>query len=256
MVSPTVTIATGLIQWISAGLYLWVARMVVTRHVEGETKRANTLFGVWWAALGLVFLFAPFLSVLPRVIGYQDLALSITLLNAVLLLVAVAVWGLVYYLVYLYTGNSRFFWPLTAFYVAFALALLYVVAYLDPNGFDASGTLTFTRGQLNGAPAIALGLLFSGPVIAAALAYGSLYFRVREREQKYRVGLVSGAFLVQFGWSFVSSLLQLPRRYPDSVAVSLAGNVLGILSAIAILIAFRPPRMIRERLSIPEAGGV
>lgn len=243
------------IQLVSAGLYLWVARLVLDRELDGPSRQANSLFGTWWVALGVVYLLIPALNLPPRAFGYQNLALATALTYAVLALIAVAVWGLVYYLVYLYTGNPKWFWPITAFYVALAFALLYLVAWLDPNGFDAAGRLTYANKQLGPAPSIALGLAFSGPVVLSALGYGSLFFQAREPAARYRIALVSGAFLVQFGWSLTSSMLQLSRRFPDSVALPLIGSGLALLAAAAIVLAFRPPRRVLARLSaLPEGG--
>ncbi|MFA5862003.1 MAG: hypothetical protein WDA16_09955 [Candidatus Thermoplasmatota archaeon] len=255
MVSVTVTIVQASIQFASALLYLWVARIILMRHLEGDTKKANTLFGVWWLALGIVFLFAPLFSVLPQIVGYRNLAFSVSLLNALLVLIVVAAWGLVYYLVYLYSGNPRWFWPLTAFYVLLAFGLLYLVAWLNPNGFKESGALSFEREQLTGAPQIGIGLLFSLPVVIAALAYGSLFFQVEGAAAKYRIGLVSGGFILQFGWSTLSSLLQLSQRYPEADWLPLVSNVLGVVAALCVLIAFRPPRALRQRFGLPEPGG-
>lgn len=235
------------IQLVSAGLYFWVARTVLDRSVEGDARRANALFATWWVALGIVYLLLPALSVLPRTLGHRDLALATTLMNALFTLIAVAVWGLVYYLVYLYTGTPRWFWPITGFYVALAFSLLYLIAWLDPNGFDAAGRLTFTKEGLDVGPSIALSLAFSGPVLLSALGYGSLYFQAREPAARYRIALVSGAFLAQFGWSLASGLLQLSRRFPDSVALLLVGSAFPLLAAVAILLAFRPPQRVRER---------
>lgn len=237
------------IQLVSATLYLWVARVVLDRDLQGEAKRANALFGVWWLGLALVFLISPVFSLSTRVFGFRDLAFAVTLLNIILVLIIAAVWGLVYYLVYLYTGNPRTFWPVAAFYGALAFGFLYLIAWLEPNGFNESGRLTYARDQLSGAPAIAVGLSFSLPVVLAALAYGSLYFRVSTPEARYRIALISGAFLLQFGWSATSSALQLSRRYPNSFTLSLVGSTIAIAAAIAILFAFRPPRAWRERLA-------
>ncbi|HEX2022641.1 MAG TPA: hypothetical protein VHH36_08000, partial [Candidatus Thermoplasmatota archaeon] len=250
MAPPAVVLLPAAVQVASGALYLWVARIVLRRRVEGDARLANALFATWWIALGLVFLAVPAYSVATRTLGARDLALAVTFVNVVLLLVVVAVWGLVYYLVYLYTGSQRAFWPVSAFYVAFSAVVLYLVAWMQPNGFDDEGTLTFVRERLTGAPAVALGLLFSLPVVLAALAYGSLFFRVRDPAPRYRIGLVAGAFLLQFGWSVVSTALQLPQRYPDSLALSLLSNALGVVAAVSVLLAFKPPRAVRERLAL------
>lgn len=253
MVSPAVTVLQAGIQLGSAVLYLWVARIVLSRPVEGDARTANVLFATWWSALASAFILAPLLTVPPRLFGYEDLAFATALLNGLLMLIVVAVWGLVYYLVYLYSGNPRWFWPVAAFYAVVGFTLLYWVALLDPSGFDDAGTLTYSRGQLSGAPAI--GLLFSVPVVVAALAYGSLFFRVRQGIAKYRIGMVAGGFLLQFGWSVVSTSLGLSRRYPDSVTLSLVSSSLGILAATAVLLAFRPPAAVRARFGMAEPGG-
>lgn len=247
------TVVQASVQLASALLYLWVSSIVLKRPVEGEAKRANALFGIWWLALGLVFLIAPLLSVPPRVLGYENLALAVAILNLLLILVIVAVWGLVYYLVYLYTGNAGWFAPVTAFYVLLGFGLLYWLALLDPSGFDAQGRLVYARTELSGAPAV--GVLFSLPVVLAALAYGSLFFRVKGAVAKYRIGMVAGGFLLQFGWSLISNLLDLARRYPDSLWLALTSNALGVLAALAVLLAFRPIRAVRSRLGLPETEG-
>jgi hypothetical protein len=254
MAHPVATIVPAGVQLLSAALYFWVARIVLRRRIEGEARRANALFALWWIALGFVFLLSPLYSLPPRLLGYRDLPLAITVLNVSLLLIVAAVWGLVYYLAYVYTGSSRWFWPITAFYAVLALVFLYLLAWLNPTGFDGAGRLVFERKQLTGAPAIALGLMLTLPVVVAALGYGSLFFQVREAAARYRIGLVSGAFLLQFGWSTASTLLQLSRRYPDSLALSLVSNALGLVSAVAILLAFRPPRAVRKRLGLPGTG--
>lgn len=251
----TLTLVQSAVQWISAILYLWVARIVLERPLEGSARVANALFGVWWIALGIVFLILPILTVPPRLLGYENLPLAVTILNAVFMLIVAAVWGLVYYLAYLYTGSRRIFWPITAFYVGLAFVLLFLIAWLHPVGFDATGRVSYEREALPGGTGVVLGLFFSGPVVLAALAYGSLFFRVKEAAARYRVGMVSGAFLLQFGWSLVSSMLQLNRRYPNSATLSFISSAIAVLAAIAILMAFKPPRIVRERLAAVAAGG-
>src|SRR5438270_8997866 len=113
--AATVVFQAG-VQLVSAILYLWVGRTVLQRDVEGEARRANALFAFFWIGLGLVFLMVPFFILPTQLFGYRDLAFAITLLNVLFIMIAAAVWGLVYFLVYLYTGDRRWFWPITVFY--------------------------------------------------------------------------------------------------------------------------------------------
>lgn len=248
MVGTAQALLQAAVQFGSGLLYLWVARVVLNRRFAGDAKRANGLFALWWVGLGATFIVASAYGAIPRLLGFRDIALATTLLNALLILLVVAVWALVSYLAYLYSGKAPPFAPITAFYIALGVGLLYAVAWLNPSGFDGDGRVVFERQQLAGAPGMALGLLFSLPVVIAALAYGSLFFRVRDVAARYRIGLVAGAFLVQFGWSAVSSALQLSRRYPNSLTLALVSNGLGVAAALAILLAFRPPRLVRDRL--------
>lgn len=255
MVSDGLTVLQAAVQIGAAALYLWVARIVFRRDLEGAAKRANAMFGVWWLSYGLVFMLAPLLTLPPRVFGYENLAFSVALLNALLLMLAVAVWGLVYYLTFLYTGSARAFWPMAVFYAFIGFALLFVVSYINPTGFDETGALTYQHRQLPAGPGIVLGLVFSLPVVIAAIGYGTLYFRVHDSRAKYRIGLVSGAFVLQFGWGALSSVLQLSSRYPDSTLLAFVSTGLAAVAAVAVLLAFRPPRMVRRRIGFEEPEG-
>jgi hypothetical protein len=249
MPDTATALLTAAIAAVNAVLYAWVGRLVLGRPVESEAQRANGAFATWWIALGLVELLVVGFTLPFQVFGARDLALALTLLVALFLLIVAAIGGLVYYLVYLYTGSHRLFWPIVAFYAFLGFLTIYAIFTLEPTGFGPDGSLTFAKVQLSGASSIALGLAFSVPVLLAALAYGTLFFRVENAESRYRIGMVAGAFIAQFGWSALSSALELSKKYPDSVAVSLLGTGLGTLSAIVVILAFRPPRAIRDRLA-------
>jgi hypothetical protein len=249
----TSVLVQGIFSIVAAGLYAWVARIVLQREVESDARRANEMFAVWWLALGILYVLAAALNV-PGAFGLRDLAFTVTLVNVILVLLCIALWGLMYYLVYLYTGSTRSFWPLTIGYAVLAVAFLYLIAWADPTGFDATGQLT-TQRKLTGAPGIALGLLISVPIILAALAYGSLYFRVHERAPRYRIGMVAGAFLFQFGWSAVSTILELQTKYPTSIPLQVLQDAIAVGVPILIVLAFRPPKAVRKRLGLVESGG-
>jgi len=249
-VQATVALATGLV-------YVFVARLIMNRHPSTDARLANSMFAVWWGAFGLLE-FSVGAYQVPAAFGFQDLALVIALLNLILLLIVVALWGLVYYLVYLYTGSSRSFWPITILYMILAAAMLYLVAWIEPTGFKADGTLSYTR-QLTGFPSIAIGLAFSLPVVLAALGYGSLYFQAQARTQRFRIGMVAGSFLAWFSWSALSALLQLSQKAQDAAAAGngtiqntliVVNSAISIIVPILIVLAYRPPRWFQDRFRI------
>jgi hypothetical protein len=239
---------------VSAALYAWVGAIVLRRHVAQDARPANSLFALWWIALAAAFTLISLFTIATQGLGYRGLALAVAYLDGVVVLVLGAIWGLVYYLAYLYTGNKRWFWPIAIFYAALALAFIVEIAYLQPNGFDADGNLTFAHAQMSPAARGTLGLLVSLPAVIAAIGYGSLYRRTYEPLARYRIALVSAAFVAQFGWNVVNAAFQLPTRFQGSIVVPLIGDAFAILAAVAVLFAFRPPRELRSRLERVQAS--
>lgn len=236
----------GFVALVTALAYAYVARLVVARKLEGDAVRANRAFAVWWISFGAIeFLVAGYQ--IPAAFGELDLALAVTFLNALVIMLAVALAGLLCFLVYLYTGSTRAFAPIAVAYAIVAAGLLYLVAWMQPDGFDpATGAIHYTR-QLVGAPSAALGAVIALPVVLAAVGYASLYFRVTEREPRYRIVLVAGAFIVWFGWSLLSGVLGLARKAPDTVSV--VNQVVALAAPLVIILAYQPPAAVRRWLA-------
>lgn len=233
----------------AALLYAWVARLVQQRSLSDDARTANALFATWWSSFALFYGLTGAFRV-ARGLGLEDLSLALVVLDTAVVLLCVGLWGLLGYLVYLYTGSRRWFAPLGAGYALFGITLLYLVAWMEPVGFreDAlAGGLRYARPLPQGL-ALALGLLFAGPIVAGAIAYGSLYFRVRSPEPRYRIGMVAGAFLLWFGWLTISTVLDLADRYPNSLALYAWGQSLVMLVPLLVILAFRPPAWVRARL--------
>lgn len=231
-------------------LYAWVARLVQHRSLSDEARAANRLFVTWWASFSILYALVG-LWQLAFAFGYADLPMSMVLIEVVLVLLCLALWGLLGYLLYLYTGSHRWFAPLGVGYALLAASLLYLIAWMDPSGFKEGGfsvQLDYAR-EPSPRTSLLLGLLFAVPVVAAAVAYGSLWFRVKEPEPRYRIGMVAGAFLGWFGWSIVSTVLQLQRRFPDSVPLYVWNQALALLVPLVIVMAFRPPAWVRARIA-------
>ena len=247
-IQGTVTVVTGL-------LFAYVGRIVLARRLDPDAHRANLAFATWWWAFGAVELISGVYSI-AAAFGFRDLALVVTLLNLLLVLIVAAVGSLVYFLLYVYTGSRRALWPVLLAYGSMAIGFLYLVAWMQPLGFDearGAGRITFAR-ELGPGASVVIGLFFSGPVLVAALGYGSLFFRATGRLQRFRIGAVAGSFIVWFGWSFLRSVLQLSERYPRSNLLLAVGSALSIGAALVVMSAYRPPRWVtrRFRLAAPD----
>jgi hypothetical protein len=256
------------IQAASIPLFALVAYVVGRRQVSAEARGARNGFLLWWAGLAFLGLFV--LAFDPKVgidlYGYGlDFVLAViyVILGGYFAMIA----GLVYYLLFLYTGKRAVKWWVVGFYVLMFVYLVYYVQSLQPtlgvrpdgqrfldvgdrpSGLDAR-SLIFTAG-------------FVLPPIGAAIAYLALFFRVKDRTGRYRILLVSVAILLVFLFSLGSSLTNMsaPTEPPSTVdeqralerTQDLRGISSGLLSALAgalVFVAFRPPAWIRDKYGI------
>jgi len=253
----TVALVTGIV-------YAYVARLILARHPSADARVANYAFATWWAGFGAVeFLLSAYQF--PVSLGYRDVAVITTVLYLLFILISAAIWGLVYYLVYLYTGSSRAFWPVTVFYGALAVGLVYLISWIDISGFDAQGNIVCRESAVSCNTllppwvSILLGLALSAPIVAAAIAYGTLYFRTTERTQRFRIGVVAGSFFLWFGWSTVSSLIGISTRASKlqqegdpslQHTLALVNATIALVVPVLIVLAYRPPMWLRARLGV------
>lgn len=235
----------------TACLYLYVGSVVRQRAVSREARLARDLFAAWWFILGLSGL----LGVLPIVLYLGDrlpVWLYLTFSQLSLLAIFTALWALQCYLVYLYRGSHRALIPLGVFYLAlyvFIAGLLMWVVVEHPyerivdNGFTLVAEPRFEIGRGVGLVAV---LILLGPQMVAAAGYFRLYFKAKDRTQKYRIALLSGAIL---GW-FGTSLAATAADANEGQAWQLASRLIGLAAGAVILAAYKPPRWIRQRYGI------
>src|SRR3990172_6481658 len=116
----------------SAAIYGYVAARLSQRTISNPSARlAWQLFGLWWYSLAATTLVSGFLHLLGA-FNIVSLPLFIALTHVNLLLICIALWGLLYYLVYLFTGSQRFLVPLAIFYVLYYVLLVYYITASDP----------------------------------------------------------------------------------------------------------------------------
>ena len=247
MATPTL-IADGVAALAIAGVYGYVARVFSARRIEhADARFAGRAFVTWWVGVAAVTGLIGGRSLLA---GLELLTVELyeTILVLIMLGVSVALWGVVYYLSYLHSGNTRWLVPVTAYHIALLVALVHFVSRLDPAGIDAKAwtiDAQYAR-PVEGGSAYALYLGILGPALIAAILYGALYFRTTDRGARYRIAVVSLSFILWFGATLVGGLLSLEDTLAYWPPVS---RLIWLVAALGVIAAFRPPRWIRSKLS-------
>jgi hypothetical protein len=224
-----------------------VGRVIARRSLSGDEAFANTAFVTWWYALaGLSFASAGFKAAAG--LGVVDVALQETLLDVSLLVLCVGLWGLGYYLAYLFTGQTRWNWILAILYSIYYVFLVYFVVWAQPVGVDVrlyDAQIVYERDLAPLGPWLSIfGILLIGPQFLGALAYASLLLRVKGALPRYRIGLVSATFLIWFGSSLVAGFVGIN----DSEWWPPVSQAIGVAAAWLILIAYNPPAAVLRRL--------
>lgn len=230
-----------------AGIYVYIGRTLARRPVEGEARRASLLFAGWWHALAVLTVIGSGTRALAAA-GLLTFPLYEAAIYVTLVPLCFALFALLYYLVYLFTGRSTFLVPLAVIYSAFYVFLVGYVASLQPIGFIA-GDWTLKLEYANppeGGVHSTLILALVVPHIVGALAYMRLIFTLKDRTARYRVALVSGSILAWFGSSLLASELDLGDWY----WWPLASRAIALVAALTILAAYRPPVWLQRRFRV------
>ena len=228
-----------------AVVYEAVGLRLARRDVEVEVHGALLAFSVWWHGLAATGVLAALLSLLVAV-GVNDLGTRATLSFLVAVPFTIGLAGLVYYLPYLYTGRRTLFIPIVLVYVLYNLLQIANLMVHPPTGFAIQGW----RPTLE--PQAPLPILLSGlvllllPPLAAAIAYLLILRRVSDATTRYRIALVSGSIL-----AWLASVLLISQPALASADVwQFASRAVVLLSAVALYLAYRPPRFARERWGV------
>lgn len=247
MIQPTLFYGAAL-AILSAVVYFYVGRVLRNRRPGSpETGTAWYMFVVWWHALAASTLSGAVLSLLGA-LGIVGLPLftTVTLMN--LLATCVALYGLMFYLLYLFTGNPRLFGPLTIFYIVYYAFIMYYVLASEPVSVAVNrwGTGLVYQNEIRGPLFLLVLFLLVFPQILGSLAYFMLYFQVRTRTQKYRIVLVSWSIIIWFLSSFLASLTGLSGQ--DWWQVT--SRLIALAASLTILMAYQPPLWVKRKFGV------
>ncbi|MGH2582303.1 MAG: hypothetical protein ACRDFQ_05345 [Anaerolineales bacterium] len=214
---------------------------------EPGDRLAWKAFRIWWAGLGVTTFISVLNAILP-LLGITQLAVYLAITQLNILVLCIALWGLLSYLIYLYTGKVNWTRYLAVFYFLFFLALVFYILSQEPTSVVVEGGVASIRyaRELGPAYILALTLVLLVPELLASLAYFSFYFRVKERTQKYRVLLVSASIFVWFSSPLVAQVLDIS----DLDWWQLASRLITLSAALVIYWAYYPPKFLQERLQV------
>lgn len=247
MVVATLALA-AIVDLAIAAVLIVVGRAAWRRSHGRESRRAAALFAAWWYGLaGTVLTNA--LREAAGAAGVESSAWVLAALpwlhDAYIAALVVSVWGLLYYLIYLFSGRTGSFWPLTVFYALYGAVAFWLLAGMDVSGLSVGKWFvgwSYAHPETGGALLLVMTLLLLLPQIGAALAYATLLRRVREPGPRRRIAIVSAALAGWLGLTLLAPFLQLGRFEWWQAG----GRLVGLAAAVAILYAY---------LSTPPAVG-
>lgn len=237
----------GFFTALAAVLYTAAGHVMWGRFVPPEWRLRWRMFALWWFGIGAAALLTTVLNLAP-VTGPSTLALHVVVYHARTLVVCAALWGLLAYLLALFTPRREALAALSAFYAAFYLLVLFDVTAGRPLAVDVGrweAELVYQRAAPPWLTTVKFTALVAPPFLGG-LALLAFLPSERLATHRYRIALVSTSLV---GWSFVAVLVPLPFLQ-GSDAFQLGIRMLGLATAGAIYMAYVPPQWVSRRLGV------
>jgi hypothetical protein len=257
--SPTLPIVVFLL---SSALYMFIGmRLGEKTYSNSADAFAWRAFRFWWFGMGTNAALNT-LSILTLSMNITALPVFIFFSISATLAASLALWGLLTYLIYVFTGKDRSR-LVAAFYIAFALFLFYSIYSFQPTGV-AMGEWQVAMQYANtpqGAQAfvyaVGLILLLGLPPVVASIGMFLLFLRIKERSSKYRAALVSAGIFMLFGLTYIVPLILYPfgLRTGDISWWPVATRIVGLAALVIIYFAYFPPESIQKRLKVATVLG-
>jgi len=239
---------SALLSALCAGIYCYVGLVLSRRNSSSpESRLAWQLFVLFWYALAGANIFTATQNLLGA-FGVTDLPLFVTVAIVNLLVTCVALFGLMYYLLYLFSGSRQWLAPMLVFYIAYYIFLIYIVQASRPVSVSVEPwrTRLVYQEEMSNPLVVVLLLLLLFPQIIGSLAYFTLYFRVKTSTQKYRILLVSWSIIIWFLSAFLANIAGLSQLSWWQVM----SRLIGLTAALMILMAYQPPSSIKRRFGV------
>lgn len=242
----------------SAALYAFIGYSLGKKSFSAPSDVAAwRAFRIWWFGMALNNVIN-IISLLSFSAGITAVPLFVTFSVSSTLVAAAALWGLITYLLYIFTGGNRGAKLVAGFYIAFALFLFYSIYAFQPNGValgEWQVAIQYANAPTGSALilyAISFLLLISLPPVLASIGMFTLFFRVKERSSKYRAALVPLGIFMLFGIAYLIPLALYPFgiRTGDLPWWSLMVRLVGLAGLLLIYWAYYPPAFLQKSLRV------
>jgi hypothetical protein len=240
-------LVAGGVACIGAGVYLFLGWRLARRPTSLAGRLPAAQFATFWLGLSAVSLTGAFLSLYATFQVPPD-AVVVTALHFEVLLLCVALWGLLGYLTYLYSGKS-YLVAWSVFYAAIYLGLNYLITLSEPIRVTVTAGVVgvaYATSPFGGPVLDGLLVVLIVPEFLGAVLYFTLVFRSNEPTVRFRVTLVSWSLIVWFGLSAAG----LPARLGGGLGAQLLSELIGVAAALVILVAYYPPLVLRRRFGV------
>jgi len=239
LIDFTVDVAVGV-------LYGWTGLLLARRHVSEEARAAAAMFSLWWFGLAMTGFLAAGIT-LAAALG-SDLAVLVALSHVITLPFSLGLWGLTFYLVYLFTGNKKLLAPLGVLYGLYYILQVYLLTIQHPTGYDASGwrPMLDVERPVEGLWTNILLALPLLPLLFGMVGFAYYFRKADDLTLRYRMGLITTSLTT---WIVAVVLISRPELAADAYWQILARIVI-LASALTILFAYRPPKWVQHRWRI------
>ncbi len=230
--------------FVTASLFASVGVLIARRRVSESARSANAAFAVWWGGAAATLALQG-VHTLLGLFGLRSIGLHLAVNYAQLATLTLSVWGLLYYLVYVHTGDRRLAFPLAVNEVVVFLFGLYYYGALAPWVVEDSAWEIRVVGMGNppAAVSIGFGFMLAGPIVIAAILYAALFRRVTDAPNRYRMILTTMAFTGRFGTILVGFAFGLEAK----PWFTLMYEVPSLIAALLVLAAYHPPASARKK---------
>jgi hypothetical protein len=241
-----------LISFATAIVFVALATVLNRRHVHEAARPANVMFALWWYCIGL----QQFVTGSRIALWAVDLPISLHVGLAFVGFAATVIGlaGLLVYLLYVFTGRTLMLWPLVTFYALYFGYYVTLVAELQPTAVVTDvWTVEFAYAvEPRAVFVLSFLTVLVGPQLMAGLGLIVLAFLLPPSAARVRVMAVAAGVLLWFGAALLGAGAGLTAAWWDFVT-----HLIPLVVGIGVLLVYRPPRWLRERMprELPDAGG-